>query len=402
MNGPELTREGVLARLIATGEVSVPGFGRFVIRDRGDDRQLPSFQAEPALMDALEGAPHGLPAPWSEVVSALRDGQQHEVDALGTFAVREQRGYRTRDPRTGEPVQVPPTKTVRMTLSRAWRDGARRRIPPCEHWLGPAAAAPPPPGASAQERTPADVVGEIAAGLSYLVPEGPRRASVVAELQMLEPDLDVASLEAQLDRILARSGSDRRTRPLAGAIEARPEELASMRAQLDHLRRAAVRHYGHPREHHRVVAATLEVHRQTTGVLGVTDPLAYTHIALQDTLGSSPEVAAALPRIGDFHNARILTLFGNDLVGLPIPTARLSELRALHLAQNQLVTLPEALYACEALEWLDLSDNPLRSVPDGIERWRSLRYLGLRRTELSAPVVDELRARLPDRCMVES
>lgn len=400
MNRSELTREGVLARLIATGEVRVPGFGRFVICDRGDDRQLPSFQPEPALMDALEGAPHGLPAPWSEVVSALRDGQQRHVDCLGTFAVREQKGYRSRDPLTGEPVQVPPKKTVRMTLSKAWRDGARRRIPPCERWLGPAASAPPPPSASAWERTPADVVGEIDASLSYLVPPGPRRASVVAELQVLEPDLDVASLEAQLDRILTRSGSDRRTRPLPGAIEARPEELASMRTQLDHLRRAAVRHYGrHPREHDRVVAATLQVHRQTTGVL-VMDPLAYTHIELQDTLVSAPEVAAALPRIGDFRNVEILTLFGNDLVGLSFATTGLTALRALHLAQNQLVTLPEALYACESLEWLDLSDNPLRSVPDGIERWRSLRYLGLRRTELPAPLVEELRGRLPDGCMV--
>lgn len=125
------------------------------------------------------------------------------------------------------------------------------------------------------------------------------------------------------------------------------------------------------------------------------EPLAYTHIALQDTLPSLPDVAYALPRIGEFRNVQILTLFGNGLVGVPIPTAGLGQLRVVHLAENELVTFPEALFQCEALEWIELRDNPLQSVPDGIERLGNLRYLGLRGTSLPPGAVEDLRARLP-------
>ncbi len=390
-----------MTRLIALGEADVPGFGRFVIRDRGGDRQIPSFAPDPALRAALEGADHGLSAPWSDVVEALRRGEPCEVVGLGTFAVRERKGYRARDPRTGEQVEFPPKRSTTMAISDAWRAGSRRRIPPCELWLDFPVPAPAPPSASSYERTPGDLVAEMCATLSYLVPEGSRRASVVAELEALEPDLDVAAFAARLERVLARGGADSRSRPIVpDVIEARPDELAELRAQLDRLKRAAARCYAsEPREHHRVVAATLEPHREATTVQAVDDPLAYTHVALQDTLEASPEVADALPQIAAFRNVRILTLFGNGLVGLPIPTAGLGELRAVHLAQNELVAFPEALYRCEALEWIELSDNPLRSVPEGIERLEALRYLGLRGTELRSAVLDGLRARLP-RCAV--
>ena len=209
-------------------------------------------------------------------------------------------------------------RSTTMAISDAWRDGSRRRIPPCELWLDLPVPAPAPPSASSYERTPGDLVAEMCATLSYLVPEGSLRASVVAELEALEPDLDVTAFAARLERVLARGGADSRSRPIVpDVIEARPDELAELRAQLDRLRRAAARCYASElREHHRVIAATLEPHRETTTVQAVDGPLAYTHVSLQDTLEASPEVADALRDI----------YLGPDTVS---PTARASVLAGL-------------------------------------------------------------------------
>lgn len=47
---------------------------------------------------------------FETIMSALRDGKRVELRGFGSFSVREYDGYMGRNPRTGEPIPVPPKK----------------------------------------------------------------------------------------------------------------------------------------------------------------------------------------------------------------------------------------------------------------------------------------------------
>ena len=47
---------------------------------------------------------------FETIMSALGDGKRVELRGFGSFSVREYDGYMGRNPRTGEPIPVPPKK----------------------------------------------------------------------------------------------------------------------------------------------------------------------------------------------------------------------------------------------------------------------------------------------------
>jgi integration host factor subunit beta len=47
---------------------------------------------------------------FETIMSALRDGRRVELRGFGSFSVRDYDGYMGRNPRTGEPIPVPPKK----------------------------------------------------------------------------------------------------------------------------------------------------------------------------------------------------------------------------------------------------------------------------------------------------
>jgi integration host factor subunit beta len=65
------------------------------------------------------------------IEASLRKGERCEIRGLGTFSVRSYRGYRGRDPRTGNSVDVRPKRLpyfkASVTIARSMNE--RRRVP---------------------------------------------------------------------------------------------------------------------------------------------------------------------------------------------------------------------------------------------------------------------------------
>jgi len=49
-------------------------------------------------------------AVFKEMVKALREGQRIEIRGFGSFVLRDYGSYRGRNPKTGDPVMVPPKR----------------------------------------------------------------------------------------------------------------------------------------------------------------------------------------------------------------------------------------------------------------------------------------------------
>jgi len=82
------------------------------------------------LVRAL-AASRGLPVKAAEEVvdviigtfeEALIEGGSVELRGFGSFKVRQASGYRTRNPQTGEPVEVPPRRLPVFKPARALRE----------------------------------------------------------------------------------------------------------------------------------------------------------------------------------------------------------------------------------------------------------------------------------------
>ncbi|HJL15148.1 MAG TPA: HU family DNA-binding protein [Sandaracinaceae bacterium LLY-WYZ-13_1] len=123
MTGPT---DALVEELIANGSVEVPGLGELGLVDGGSRGTIVKFWAASELEEALNGgeAPPSR-APWSDVSRSLRAGERHEVPGLGVFAVRERRGYVTRSPATGEPVEVPARRTAWLRVCSALKARVR-------------------------------------------------------------------------------------------------------------------------------------------------------------------------------------------------------------------------------------------------------------------------------------
>lgn len=63
------------------------------------------------------------------ITTSLCDGRRSDVRGLGTFSVRSYRAYRSRNPKTGEPVEVAPKRLpyfkASVTLLRKMNEGLR-------------------------------------------------------------------------------------------------------------------------------------------------------------------------------------------------------------------------------------------------------------------------------------
>lgn len=58
----------------------------------------------------------------SAVKDALREGRHIEIRGFGTFKVKQRKSRTARNPRTGEPVQLPPRKVAVFKVSKELKD----------------------------------------------------------------------------------------------------------------------------------------------------------------------------------------------------------------------------------------------------------------------------------------
>ncbi len=56
------------------------------------------------------------------VKDALREGRHIEIRGFGTFKVKQRKSRTARNPRTGEPVQLPPRKVAVFKVSKELKD----------------------------------------------------------------------------------------------------------------------------------------------------------------------------------------------------------------------------------------------------------------------------------------
>lgn len=97
-------------------------------------------------------------AVFEAMAHALESGERIEIRGFGSFAGRTRPGRDGRNPKTGQPVQVPPRRTLTFTVGKELRDRLNTPQAPAV----PAAAALPQPvrEAPAPVRAPAPSAAE--------------------------------------------------------------------------------------------------------------------------------------------------------------------------------------------------------------------------------------------------
>lgn len=64
----------------------------------------------------------GVNVVFETIAGALRDGADVRITGFGTFGVRERRARTGRNPRTGEPVEIPASRAAAFKPSKALKD----------------------------------------------------------------------------------------------------------------------------------------------------------------------------------------------------------------------------------------------------------------------------------------
>lgn len=59
---------------------------------------------------------------FSAITDALKDGDEVRLVGFGTFAVSERAASQGRNPRTGEPIDIPPTKQAKFKAGKQLKD----------------------------------------------------------------------------------------------------------------------------------------------------------------------------------------------------------------------------------------------------------------------------------------
>jgi DNA-binding protein HU-beta len=72
---------------------------------------LPKGQAERAVNLVFE-----------DVVKALRNGDKVNISGFGTFAVSERKARTGRNPKTGESIEIPASKSAKFKAGKALKD----------------------------------------------------------------------------------------------------------------------------------------------------------------------------------------------------------------------------------------------------------------------------------------
>jgi DNA-binding protein HU-beta len=69
-----------------------------------------------ALVDAIFDPANGL------IADALRGGDKVQISGFGTFEKRKRKGRTGRNPRTGDPIHIPPSMTATFRAGKALKD----------------------------------------------------------------------------------------------------------------------------------------------------------------------------------------------------------------------------------------------------------------------------------------
>lgn len=56
------------------------------------------------------------------MADALTQGSRVEIRGFGSFAVRERKARKTKNPKTGKIMNIPPRKTLHFTMSKSLKD----------------------------------------------------------------------------------------------------------------------------------------------------------------------------------------------------------------------------------------------------------------------------------------
>ncbi len=86
-----------------------------------------------ALADVINGVVGGTKADSDRAVEAiieaitnsLKDGEDVSIAGLGIFSAKERAARTARNPRTGEPVQVPAMKVPKFRAAKALKDAVK-------------------------------------------------------------------------------------------------------------------------------------------------------------------------------------------------------------------------------------------------------------------------------------
>ena len=64
---------------------------------------------------------------FNEITQSLADGKRVELRGFGAFSVQHRKERTGRNPRTGEEVKIPASKTVKFTAGKAFKDAVNKR-----------------------------------------------------------------------------------------------------------------------------------------------------------------------------------------------------------------------------------------------------------------------------------
>ena len=86
-----------------------------------------------ALVDVLHetlgvtkaDAERGMEALISTIINTLKEGGEVTIAGLGAFSVRDRAARMARNPRTGEPIQVPAMRVPKFRAAKALKEAVR-------------------------------------------------------------------------------------------------------------------------------------------------------------------------------------------------------------------------------------------------------------------------------------
>jgi DNA-binding protein HU-beta len=65
---------------------------------------------------------HAVDAILNSIAGALKDGDEVRLPGFGTFSVRQRKASEGRNPRTGEPIQIPASKIPKFKAGKSLKE----------------------------------------------------------------------------------------------------------------------------------------------------------------------------------------------------------------------------------------------------------------------------------------
>ncbi len=65
---------------------------------------------------------HAVDAMLESIAGALKDGEEVRLPGFGTFSVRQRKASEGRNPRTGEPIQIPASKLPKFKAGKILKE----------------------------------------------------------------------------------------------------------------------------------------------------------------------------------------------------------------------------------------------------------------------------------------